>query len=396
MPAATIAGAQTAPANAGGTQASQMPSGQQNQAAAVVPFVRASQEHAEGTFLDATKQQSTANQGLGPAEVAAYGFLRHLVVKVETTIAIVGTAMTVAEDAPFSAIANLALVEPNGDIIVQFASGYSLYLANKYGGYKFANDMRAKPSFVNTLSATGGTLAFILRVPVELNNRDGLGSLPNQSAAAAFKLLVDLAASSALFSAGTPSTQGTFRVRAWLEAWDQPAASSEVGQNQQEPPAVNTTQFLTETTYAINSGNFKFRLTRVGNYIRNLIFVFRAATRALGESNWPDPLTWFIDSRPQELIEIGTLRDRIHDRYGYGGTGLAGAAIANEAANGRDAGVFVLDFCHEFDGQAGHENRDLWLETEGGTKLEIQGTFGAAGTMTVLTNDVSVAGAVFL
>lgn len=395
MPAATIA-----PPNvnrpAGGTQASQQPQGEGNAPSAIIPFVRASQEHAEGAFLDSTKVQTTANQDLGPAEVAAYGFARALIVKCETTVAIVGTAMTVAEDAPFSALANLALVEPNGDIVLQFSSGYSLYLANKYGGYKFGNDMRAKPSFVNTLSATGGNLTFILRIPIELNNRDALGSLPNQSAAAAFKLLVSLAASSALFSSGVPSTQGTFRVRAWLEAWDQPAEETALGKNQEEPPAVNTTQFWTEATYVINAGNFKFRLTRVGNYIRNLVLIFRAATRATGESNWPDPLTWFIDSRPQEVIEIGTLRDRHHDRYGYGGTGFGGAAIANDAANGRDAGVFLLDFCHEFMGRVGFENRDLWLETEGGTKLEIQGTFGVAGTMTVLTNDVAVAGAVFL
>src|SRR6266536_1783725 len=393
MPAATIApsGSRTS----GGTQATQQPD-QPAQQQAVVPFVRASQEHTEGTFADVSRQQSIGNQDLGPFEVAAYGFARHVRMRVQTTIAIVGAGMTVAEDAPFSAVANLALTEPNGDVLIQFTSGYSLFLANKYGGYKFATDPRAKPSYVNTLSATGGNVDFALRFPVELNNRSGLGSLPNQSAAAPFKALVSLAASSALFSAGTPTTQGTFRVRMWLEAWDQPAPSSEVGTNQEEPPAKDTTQFLTEQTYAVNAGNFKFRLTRVGNYIRMLVFVFRAATRTLGESNWPDPATWFIDSRPQELLEIGDFRDRHHDRWGFGGTAYGGAAIANEAANGRDAGVFVLDFCHEFDGGVGHENNDLWLETEPGTKLEIQGSWGVAGTVTVITNDVAIAGSVFL
>lgn len=396
MPAATIA---AAPANrtAGGTTASQQPDAQgQGAQVAVVPFVRASQEHTEGTFGDVSVQMSTATQNMGPFEVAAYGFARYVVMRVQTTIAIVGTAMTVAEDAPFSAVSNLALTEPNGDVIIQFTSGYSLAMACKYGGYKFNNDPRAKPSYVSTLSATGGSVDFRLRFPVELNNRDGLGSLPNQSAAAPFKVLASLSPSSALFSAGTPSTQGTFRTRFWLEAWDQPVTQSDLGANQSEPPAVNTTQFWTEQTYAVNAGNFKFRLTRVGNYIRMLVLIFRAATRAAGESNWPDPLTWFIDSRPQELLDIADFRDRHHDRWGYGGAGLGGVAIANEVANGRDAGVFVLDFAHEFEGRVGAENRDLWLETEGGTKLELQGSWGTAGTVTVLTNDVSIAGSVFL
>src|SRR6266536_2679143 len=161
MPAATIApsGSRTS----GGTQATQQPD-QPAQQQAVVPFVRASQEHTEGTFADVSRQQSTGNQDLGPFEVAAYGFARHVRMRVQTTIAddgdggrhvrmrvqttiaIVGAGMTVAEDAPFSAVANLALTEPNGDVLIQFTSGYSLFLANKYGGYKFATDPRAKPS----------------------------------------------------------------------------------------------------------------------------------------------------------------------------------------------------------------------------------------------------------
>lgn len=390
MPAATIATPERAP-TAGGTAASQQPEGGGAAPSAVIPFVRASQEHAEGTFADVSRAMTTGTQDLGPFEVSAHGFARALLVKAQTTVAAIGTAMTVAEDAPFSAISNLALTEPNGDIIVQFASGYSLMLANKYGGYKFSNDPRSHFAYSNTLSATGGNFQFLVRFPIELNNRDALGALPNQSAAAAFKLLVSLAPSSAIFSAGTPTTQATVRVRAWLESWDQPAGQSPVGQNQTEPPAVNTTQFWTEQTYAINSGSFRFRLTRMGNYIRMFVFIFRAATRALGETNWPDPVTWYIDSRPQEVVEIDSFKDRHSERWGYGEFGRA-----NDAAGGRDAGVFVLDFAHEFDGQVGHENRDLWLETEGGTKLELQGTFGAAGTMTVLTNDVSVAGAVFL
>jgi hypothetical protein len=85
----------------------------------------------------------------------------------------------------------------------------------------------------------------------------------------------------------------------------------------------------------------------------------------------------------------------MYERSGYGGA--VGATIpANDAAQGLDNGVFVYDFMHEFDGMLGRENRDLWLPTLGSTRLELQGSFGAAGTLTVLTNDVAIAGNVFI
>jgi len=58
--------------------------------------------------------------------------------------------------------------------------------------------------------------------------------------------------------------------------------------------------------------------------------------------------------------------------------------------------VFVLDFTHEFDQSLGQENRDLWLPTLGSSRFELQGSFGAACSVTVLTNDVAIAGPVFL
>ena len=55
--------------------------------------------------------------------------------------------------------------------------------------------------------------------------------------------------------------------------------------------------------------------------------------------------------------------------------------------------MFLLE---SFDGLLGRENRDLWLPTLGSTRLEIQGSFANAGNLTVYTNDVAIAGSVFL
>jgi len=89
----------------------------------------------------------------------------------------------------------------------------------------------------------------------------------------------------------------------------------------------------------------------------------------------------------------------MYELTGFGG-GYADAATLKapsvDTPNGLDNSVWVYDFCHEFDGALGRENRDLWLPTLGSSRVELQGTFGAAGVLTILTNDVAIAGSVFL
>lgn len=381
--------ATTVPTAGGTAQTTSTSQGQNQAAAAVVPFVRASQLHRESAGVDVSKLVTAADQDMGVFPIPAYGYLRSLVLVVTATGG-AGAAVTTAEDGPFSAVKNLLLQEPNGATIVQYNSGYDCYLANKYGGYNYANDPKASPVYSAVAAATGN-FQFLLRIPVEINLRDGLGSLPNQNSAAQFQLRVTLAAAATIYGGTVPATLPTVRLRVYAEEWDQPELSTDGAANQTTPPAMNTTQYWSIQQYAVNAGALNVRLTRMGNYLRNLIFVFRAATRAAGAANWPDPSTIYWDTRPLDLVSLANFQQQMFERYGYGSGG-----VANEAPNGLDNGVFAYDFTHEFDGRAGHENRDLWLPTIGSTRLEIGGTWGAAGTLYVLTNDVSVAGNVFL
>lgn len=386
---------------AGGT--AQSTRGRGNQAAVVptVPFVRASMEHREPAGIDVSRQIVAADADLGVFDIPAYGYLRSIVLVVTATGG-AGAGVTAHEDAPFSALKNIALTEPNGAVIAQFNSGYDLYLANKWGGYRSNDgaDPKASPVF-SGVAAGSGNFSFLLRIPVEINLRDGLGSLPNQNAAATFKLRATLssgAANAGLFGATVPTTQPTVRVRAYVETWDQPEVSGGGQTNQVTPPAMNTTQFWTVQTFNIAAtGNQNIRLTRVGNYLRNLMFVYRSAagSRSANDASFPDPLTVLLDARPVDTIERNNFRHQMFERTGFGGA-LGSATVANDQPQGLDNGVYVYDFAHEFDGTLGRENRDLWLPTLGSTRLELQGTFGATGTLTVLTNDVAVAGTVFI
>ena len=364
---------------------------------AMVPFIRASAEHREPTGIDVSRIFTAADQDLGVFDIPAYGYVRSLFILVQATGG-AGAGATATEDGAFAALKNIALTEPNGAQLSAFNSGYGTSLANKWGGYRHTtgNDFRASP-INSAIAATGGNFQFAYRVPVELNLRDGLGSLPNQNAAATFKLRLTLAASTQVFATPPATTLPTVRVRVFLEAWDQPESGNAGASNQITPPAMNTTQFWSEQTFNVNAGAQNIRLTRVGNYIRNLIFVLRRAgtSRANGHLDMPDPTTVYLDTRPLDIIERNNWLHQMFERTGFG-QALGTQVPANDSPGGLDNGVFVYDFCHEFDGSIGHENRDLWLPTLGSTRLELQGSVGNAGTLTVMTNDVAIAGTVFI
>lgn len=392
----------TAATTAGGTQVSPgQRRGNNQQVLPVVPFIRASSEHREPAGIDVTRQLSASGtQNPGNLEVPAYGYVRNIVLVVTATGAVAGT---LAENGPFSVLQDVALTEPNGALLSQFTDGYELFLANKWGGYRtpLGADPRQSPAYSQD---SAGNFTFALRIPVELNLRDALGSLPNQTSAATFKIRFNLASGASgagLYTGTAPTTQPTVRVVAYLEAWDQPEASSGGQTNQVTPPAMNTTQFWSTTVLPVAAGANTVRLPRVGNHIRNLIFILTRTgdTRANGDSDFPDVFSLLLDTRPLDTVSKTLWKQQMFERSGFGGRAAGGAltaALAADTAGGLDAGVYVYDFTHEFDGGIGREMRDLWLPTLGSTRLEIQGTFANAGQLRVMTNDVATVGSVFV
>lgn len=366
-----------------------------------VPFIRASAKHREPTGIDTSKVLTTSDQDLGVFDIPAYGYVRNIVLLVTASGGTGGTpSATLTEAGILAALKNIYLTEPNGAVIAQFDTAYQLYLANKFGGYGNVNgsDPKASPVYANA-GTSFASFSFLLRIPVEINLRDGLGSLPNQNAAATFKLRMSLAKVADIATGTLPTTLPTVRVRAYLEAWDQPEISSAGSTNQVTPPAMNTTQFWSSQTYNVNAGQNTVRLTRVGNYIRNLIFTLRRSgtSRANGETDLlaADPVYLYLDTRPLDIIEPNNWREQMYNRSGYGRT-QGTATPAADAPYGLENGVRVYDFMHEFDGSYGHENRDLWLPTLGSTRLELQFNAANSGTLEVLTNDVAIAGSVFI
>lgn len=356
-----------------------------------VAFVRASDENLQPGNLDTTTAVLGANTiDLGITDVPAYGYLRWLYILVEATGGAAGLNNAVAEeDSPFNVLQNIALTEPNGATILQVDTGFDLYLINKFGGYlpAVSADPMSSPNFTDV--ATSGNFQFMLRVPVEVSARDALGALPNQDSAGQFKFRCQVAPSATVYSTA-PDTTPVVRVRAWLSAWDQPAATSAGMGNQVSPPAVGTTAYWTKQSgIAVANGNNTIELKRKGNYLRQIIFVLRTAgSRATAETDWPAETQFLRDAFPARYYLDEVWKEIMFERTGFN--------TAGDAAGNLNNGVRFHDYMHEFDGTLGHENRDLWQPTRGSTRLEIKGSFQAAATLDVLYNDVAIADNVFL
>lgn len=349
-----------------------------------VGFTRASGEHRESAF-DFQRQLTASDADLGVIDIPAYGWLRSLFIIVEATGG-AGAGVTSHEDGPFTVLKSIMLSEPNGATIHSFDTGYDLYLANKYGGFRpaFGADARQSPIY-SAPAATSGNFRFGLRIPVEINGRDGLGSLANQNAAATFKLRLTMAALNQVYGVVPGTTAPTVRVRGYLEAWDQPEASVGGQANQLTPPAPDTTQFYSSQVYNVSAGQNTIGLKRVGNYIRNLTFIYRnaAGSRAAVASSFADPTTIYLDTRPIDQVDQWSWRHQMYERTGFG-------TVADNLPGGLDSSVWHYDFTHELNGELGAEFGDLWLPTQTSSRLEVSGNFASAGTLKVITNDVAL------
>lgn len=374
----------------------QGPKPQANQPSLLVPFTRAAQEHFE-TFIDVSQILTAGSTQLGPFDIPAYGFMRGIELNIEATGGVGGGATVAAfEDSPWSVIGELTLQDVNGAPIIGPLSGHDLYLLNRWGGYNpNSPDPKQDSSYsaVATGAGASGNFAFQLRIPIEVCARDALGALANQNAASTYKLRMTLAPASQVYTTAPATTLPTVRIRGTLDAWTQPTGTDLRGNAQAtNPPAHGTTAYWSKTLLQVSQGYQTLRLPRVGNYVRDLVFVWRGAdgtrTSTASQNAFPDPLSIFWDTRLLKQYPRPLWRNQMKRRLDFTGS--------MEGIRGLDASVYVEDFCHDFTGMLGFELRDLWLPTLQSTRLEVAGTFGQAGTLTVLTNDVAPAGEIYV
>jgi hypothetical protein len=249
-----------------------------------------------------------------------------------------------------------------------------LYLANIFGGYRKNNDPSTYPNFASGVTTLNPS--FVIRVPVEITPWDAFGSLSNQNQSAPFRIRLNLASTAQIVTGGAP-TMPAVRFRGFLEAYSPVAPVDMLGQaNEQAPPGHGATQFWSVNTATVATGQQQIRHPRTGNLVRNLVYVARDATGARSNVVLPDVTTLTWDSRQ---VFVSQPED-VHRANMF-------AADVEQAGL---AGVIAFPFTDDQDGSIGYESRHAWLPTVQSTRLELEGSFGAAGTFEILTNDVAV------
>lgn len=354
------------------------------------------------TTYDQTKVMTTSSQAMTTYECDPNGFLSNLYLEVVGT-STASAAVVFGEDGPFGVLEDISLNDTNNKPILGPLSGWDLYILAKYGGYTFQDDARNDTD--NFSTATSGSFAFILRLPVELVHRDALGALPNKSSSATYDLAMRLGAAAAggAFN-NVQNALPSVRIRIEQEGWMDPNPVDTQGNpTAQNPPGVQSTQYWTKQTYTLAFGSVFQRLQSIDSFIRNVIFIWRDSSassgtgatspRGRGDTNHPDPFTLqYETSQPINMLR-SVWRRQIVEQYGYN---VAVGSAAQEPANARDKGVYPVSFCRDFGHKVGAESRFGYLPASAATTINITGTQGSNGTapgvLTILVNKVVPAG----
>lgn len=334
-----------------------------------IPFTGAAHEHVE-SITTTTTTPGTTVATLGPFDVPAYGYLRHIFLEVSFTGGTVG-AGTLSADYPWNALTNIQLLDVNGAPIFGPIDGYAAYQANVWGGYAYRQDPKLSDWYSATFNGS-----FFLRIPVEIARHSGLGALANQNAAASYKLSYSVNTIANIYAVA-PTTPANVVVKSWLEAWSLPNETDLAGRPQaQIPPAHGTSQYWSQFIKSgIVVGANTTLLPRVGNLIRNIVVIARNGSGVRSDGVMPDPLTLAWDARILTQESQNYRRQKMMES-------LAGAPT-------RDTGVFAFPFNNLVLGHAGDEEANLWLPTVQSTRLELSGSSAVAGSLQIITNDIA-------
>jgi hypothetical protein len=317
-------------------------------------------------------------------DIPSYGFLRGLWLRLTVTGGVgSGTAAVYKEDAPWSWIQSFQLNDANSSPIIFQITGFDMKLIYKWGGYFASADPAQAEEY--TQGGIGGNSVFTLYIPLELRARDGVGSMANQSANTAYKILMTIAPTTDVFStAPAPTLPTLVRVQIWQDAWWNPQPTDLLGRRQaQTPPAPETVAYWAKANWShAASGSITDRLTRLGQLYRNFVFTCRTTTPARSSTIFPDPFIFIYEGQQLTIQDRLLWRHMMGRHYGY--------TAAAETAGGIETGVYVMPFNRDFGLAPGAELGNGYLASTPASRVEFQGTLTAAGSIDCLVNDVAV------
>jgi hypothetical protein len=366
--------------------------------APAIPFIASAHEHGE-TFPVVTKDYSVSEaEETVEFNVPSYGYIRAIWLDVSMPAQKGATAVENI-DAPFATLGAVTFLDTNGAPIFGPLSGFNTFLTNLYGGYVYQQDPRTLPNFL--AFEKSGKFRFQVRIPIEISHHDGTGCIGNQNASAPYRIRLTMnkgesAGGEALYKTKPEAFEAGHKleVKPILEAWSLPNAQDALGRPQaQLPPNYGTVQYWSERVQsAVGTGLNNVQVLRVGNLIRNLIFVGRATSATGAREDGISPefpiVNW--DARQLYNETLSYRQTRSFEPLESIGRNVA-LKSGEGVGNGRPTGVFAYTFDRTNQDRAGDDKPWLWLPTVEATRLEWTGNWEKAGVQIILTNDVAPA-----
>lgn len=329
----------------------------------------------------------TAATQIVDAQINGSGFMYGIDLFVQATAGGVNAAaVALNEDAPWNAIDTVILRDVNGELVN--LAGFDLRLFDIYGGWtRFDDTVSVDTNVFSTVTgavATGGNFAFHLFVPVGINRRTLLGIVGNQDRAQLYSLRSDIAASASIYSVA-PTFAPNISIERIYDNYAVPAPTNAAGARQQQlPDKQGVLHYLTRAinvAQPIGGTTVPHPLARLGNTIRQLILVFRAAgSRATAEANMPTKIQFYLGDIPIFTETVAYRRWLMFTRYGF------------DAPDG----VLVYDFMTDMIGHAADELGNDWVFSNGLVNSRFECSypagFGAAASnsLTILTDDLVI------
>lgn len=360
---------------------------------AVIPFTRASRKKSRLVTQTVSTTLNTSVQALSAIQVPAGGFLRNLKLSVVGTTS--GNSANVAykNDAPFNVLQQISMLSPNGDTLINVIDGFSLYVLNKYGAFATGRrDPLGNPSYsaLTGTGGTGGSFAFEVTVPVEVDSRDAFTTLQNMAANQSFLLNLSLNSTTLLY-ATAPTTAPVVVVTITMEYWSAPSPTNADGIMQASFPIGNGSVSLiqTQTPSIVASTQQNIQLLNVGNTIRFVIYILRDSSGVRDETDFPSVTNHYLNNDPLFYKTKTQWRNQMSQEYGF-----QAGITATPTLNSLDNGVYVLtDFMN--DGSSGDSkvdgssNRDLFLVTGSSTAFNFEAvSWGASASSLLVIQNV--------
>lgn len=353
----------------------------QQQVVAARPFVTGTRTLESETYSQSVTL-SSSTQTLTPYEFQVDGYLSGALVRVTGTAATNAATVAFQADGPFSVLQSVTVEDIGGKQILGPLSGWQLYVLNKFGGFVYNGDPKASGIYTATTGAgaTGGSFRFILRVPIQVRRRDGLGSLPNRNASATFKLKLTVNTSATVYSTA-PTNAPTINVQIQQHGWATSDNRDYKGNAASPTPnGVGSLLYTDVETIQLSAGSFNQRMSTFGGLLRLLVFELRDSTgsRAQGESDWPSLWEMEIDKVKVFSRSPVTWEHLMSEDYG-----LSSAAEATATANTKPDGVYALHWLDDFGLQPGAENGFRYQAVTPSTAVQLIGTIGGTGAHTL-------------